>query len=348
MKPVLYFVIVTALLTTGYIFFLQPGKNNPDFVHSLDANPEIFERNFLVVQPPHSVFLADTSQIFQPAQIRQYNSHVYLNDFSDFIIYEYDEEGKLNNVLKLKRGRGPGEFQNVTDFDIINNTLWAVDSQRLMIHSFSLDSLKHLNSISVDRRPMRITCMKDGFVVQWLGTELLFSTFDYEGNELHQFGKVIEDQLRNTLSLDGTIRSNHKDRFVYVPFYASLIYHYRQNGELINVLKAPDGIQFPATRKQENLSFAPDFSFYQDAFFDDENNLYVFTELPGKRNNHGDWEGERRNMIDKYNLIDGRYVSSLEFLSGFISATYNPKESILYTSDFAKAYIHTFSEDISF
>src|SRR5690625_5411193 len=88
---------------------------------------------------------------------------------------------------------------------------------------------------------MRVRVLDDGFVVLWLGAEKLFSKFDFQGNEIHHFGEIIEDQILHQLSMDGTIRSNGQDRFVYIPFYASLIYHFDSEGNKINILKAPDG-----------------------------------------------------------------------------------------------------------
>lgn len=341
-KTIFYSFLAVVIFFVGYLFFLRPGEAPPEFVRSLDAAPEMAERNFVGIEQLQSKHLTDTTQIFRPAQIRLYNDKVYVNDFTDFTIYEFDKDGNKLRAIKTGRGRGPGEFQNLTDFDLIDNTLWAVDSQNFMIHSFSLNPIEHLNSFSVDRRPMRITCLEDGFIVQWLGTELLFSRFDYEGNELNQFGQIIEeDQVRHTLSLGGTIRSNRKNRFVYIPSYASLIYHYHENGELVNILKAPDGLEFPVTKKEGNTSFAPDFSFYEDAYMDEKNNLYVYTRFPGERNTRGEWEGEQWSAVDKYDLVSGRYSSSLQLPFMGSSAMFNPKTHTLYTSDFAKSFIHS-------
>ena len=189
----------------------------------------------------------------------------------------------------------------------------------------------------------------DGFIVQWLGSELLFSKFDYQGNELFQFGEIIENQIQHVLSLTGTIRSNSENRFVYIPSYASLIYHYDGNGELINILKAPDGMEFPATRREGATSFAPGFVFQRDGFLDENNKLFVYTGFPGDRNSNGEWtEGEPWSSVDKYDLVSGKYIKSIKLPGRYSSAMYNPKNQFLYGADFEKSYIHQWNEKIDF
>ncbi|WP_069133230.1 6-bladed beta-propeller [Rhodohalobacter halophilus] len=327
--------IITVLLSVVFIIGIvilinSIGDAEPNFLRTLDETPEVFERNISQVSYQAS-HLADTSAVFRPAQIRFYDNHVYLNDFSDFTIYEYDFEGNQKRVLTTNRGRGPGEILHLTDFDINDDVIYVADSQSMRVTSYSIETGENIDTFSLENRPMRVTCLKDGFIVQWLGNDLLFSKFDYDGNEILQFGEIVEDQYQHQMSLDGTIRSNRNDRFVYIPFYSSLIYHYESSGELINILKAPDGVHFPFTRREGATAFAPDFSYMRDGYLDENNNLYVYTSIPGDDNQPS--EESLISYLDKYNLRTAEYVESIRLHDHYTSVMYNPNDHVIYASD---------------
>lgn len=334
--------VVTVLLSVAFIIgtvilINSIGDTEPNFLQTLDENPEAFERN--VTEISYQTFhLADTSAVFMPAQIRFYDNHIYLNDFSDFTIYEYDFEGNQKRKLTTTRGRGPGEILHLTDFDIKDDVIYVADSQSMRVTSYSIETGENIDTFSLENRPMRITCLKDGFIVQWLGNDLLFSKFDYEGNEIHQFGEIVEDQFNHQMSLDGTIRSNRNDRFVYIPFYSSLIYHYESNGELINILKAPDGVHFPFTRREGATAFAPDISYMQDGYLDKNDNLYVFTNIP--KDEYPSNNERLIGYLDKYNLRTAEYIESVELDDHYTSVMYNPNDHVIYASDMGFSFRH--------
>ncbi|WP_372906568.1 6-bladed beta-propeller [Rhodohalobacter sp.] len=345
---ILYTAAGIVVFSIAYFMILKPFNNSSGFVKALDASVEEFDRSYRNHHSSNSIVISDTTTLFQPAHVRKFKNKIYVSDFSDYTIYEYDVDGRVTRTIETGKGEGPGEFINLTDFDIINDRLLAVDSQSLRITSISLNTGEVLKSISVDRRPYRITCLKDGFIVNWLGNEMLFSKFDYEGNELFEFGKVIEDQLRHVLSVSGTIRSNRHDNFVYIPSYASLIYFYNGEGELINILKAPDGLEFPVTKREGAVSSAPDFSFYRDGYINENNKLYVYTNLPGTRTDNGEWEGDSLSVIDKYDLVTGSYEASIVLPFMHSSAMYDPETNSLFTSNWEKAFKHLLGDDVEF
>lgn len=346
-----FIISITGLVIILFYFLvlIQPSEESRGFVRSLDATPELFERSFEVFEQLTTRDLTDTTEVFRPAHVKMYGDKIYVSDFSDFTIYEYDNEGNQTGKIETGRGRGPGEFQNLTDFDLFRDTLWAVDSQNFMISSFSAKTGEYITSFSVDHRPYRITCLEDGFIVKWLGREHLFSKFDYDGNELNRFGQVIDDQMRHVLSLSGAIRSNRKNRFIYIPSYASFVYQYQGDGELINVLKAPDGLEFPVTRREGAVSFAPDFSFYRDAYINEPDELYVYTRLPGERNAQGEWEGDSWSTFDKYDLVNGRYVKSIRLPFMHSAAMFHSEQQTIYSAvGLERSFIHQIEGEIDF
>lgn len=320
------------------------SSNGVNFVQALDSTPEEFEREIIEI-PLEPNILADTSSIFRPAQIRINNNFTYVNDFADFTIYEYDHNGNQKRKLSTTRGRGPGEIQHLTDFDVKDNTIWIADSQSMRVTSYSLETGEYVDSYSLEKRPMRITVLEDGFVALWLGAEKLFSIFDLEGNEILHFGDIVEDQALHQLSLDGTIRSNGKDRFVYIPFYASLIYQFDSKGGLINILKAPDGMEFPVAQRDGPATFAPEFSFMRDGFIDENDNLYVYTRLPDEIGEEKQNDNLPVSYLDKYNLRNAEYVESIRMFEHFSSVMYNPNTNTIYSSDFEKSFFYLINQD---
>jgi hypothetical protein len=237
--------------------------------------------------------------------------------------------------LKFGRGRGPGEFQNLTDFDIATDKIWAVDIQNLKILQFSLESGELLEEVSVNRRPLRITCLSEGFIIQWFGSDLLFSKFDYRGNELFEFGNIIENQQSHVMSLTGFIRSNRENNFVYIPNYSSLIYHYNHEGELINIVKTPDGLEFPITRKEGPRSLVTDFAYMRDGWFDENFQLYVYTRLRKE-------DGEKGySVIDKFDLTEAKYIESAKVFFKHSAAIYSLQSA-------ESVYKHMIKNDFQF
>lgn len=336
---------ITILVIAGIWFFLNSANSNEvDFVRALDASPEQFDRDVVETSLQSSI-LADTTSIFRPAQIRINNNLTYVNDFADFTIYEYDQEENQKRKLTTTSGRGPGEIQHITDFDVKGDTIWIADSQSMRVTSYSLSTGEYIDTHALENRPIRVTILEDGFVVLWLGAEKLFSKFDFEGNEVLHFGDLIEDQALHQMSLGGTIRSNGEDRFVYIPFYASLIYHFDGNGDLINILKAPDGIEFPITERDGPTTFPPDFSYMRDGFIDDNDNLYVFTRVPDEENYS---MNSPISYLDKYNLVDAKYDKSLQMFEHYGSVMYNPNTKKIYGSDMEKSFVYHLNQDQDF
>lgn len=341
-KLLIVFTAIVLFAGVSYLIGSISGENNT-YVRALDEIPESFERKI----KEHNLqfgFLNDTSKIYSPAQVRIDKEYLYVNDFSDFTIYKYDLMGNLINTVETIRGRGPGEVQHITDFDVRNDTLWIVDSQSMRAISYSVDTGENIHNYILEHRPNRIACLSDGFVVQWMGADSLFSKFDYNGNEIAQFGDIIENQYQHPISLDGTIRSNKDDRFVYIPFYASLIYHYTSNGDLINILKAPDGVQFPAARREGATTFAPDFSFMRDGYIDPNDNLYVYTRVPRTDNENSEVDQSKVSYLDKYDLTKADYVESILLEAHFTSLMYHPNAKVIYATDMEKIYVKKLSK----
>lgn len=335
-KKTIAYVVITVLLIIGYSYLVKPDGSEL-FVRSMDTETEKFERTWSPDINLRTNNLTDTLEVLRPMTMKKADDYFYVSDFSDFTIYYYNKAGELAGKFETGRGRGPGEFTNLTDFDVCGDTLWAVDIQNYRIQSFSLSTGDLLRNFVVENRPYRIACFDDEIIIQWFGAEYLFSTFNYNGDEKHQFGQLIEDQLQHSFSLNGTLISlKGEDRFVYLPLYASFIYHYRTDGELINILKAPDGVEFPLTKRTRGSSMTPEHSLMRNGWVNENDELYVYTRLPGDQmTSQGEWTGEPRTMFDVYNLREARYQTSFNI-------PFEPSAEALFTGD--RIYSRTDSE----
>lgn len=334
-------ILSAIVLFFGISYLLSSGAGeDKTFVRALDTTPEIFERKVATNKNIQFEILKEADKMYSPAQVRIDREYMYINDFSVFTIYKFNAYGKLIDSLETTRGRGPGEIKHLTDFSIQNDTIWVADSQNMRVVSFSMKTGENIHNFILEHRPMRIANLSDRLVIQWLGADSLFSTFDYEGNEITKFGSIIENQFQHQISLDGSIRSNGKDRFVYIPFYASLIYHYTSDGKLLNVLKAPDGVRFPSARRDGAVTYAPDFSFMRDGYIDHNDYLYIYTKQPKELDSDGEI-----GYVDKYNLRTASYVKSLRLNQHFTSFVYHPYHKKMYATDMHKAYVEQVKKD---
>jgi hypothetical protein len=75
----------------------------------------------------------------------------------------------------------------------------------------------------------------------------------------------------------------------------------------------------------------------RDGFIDDNDNLYVFTRVPDEDNYS---MNSPISYLDKYNLIDAKYVKSLQMFEHFGSVMYNPKTKKIYGSDMEQSFVY--------
>lgn len=307
------FIIFFSFLFVKFLF-LNGENDNLNGLVAVDTVTKEFSRTFTEQEAVYSIHFTDSASLKVPASIQLVDSTVYISDFSDFSIYNFHQDGTLVQKLKTGVGNGPGEFNHLSGYDIINGSLWAVDQANLRVSSFDLDSGEFYTNFSVQKRPWRITTLHDGLVIMWLGSDQLFTKFDFEGKEITRFGEIAEDQLQNPLSFDGEIASNRNDLFVYVPRYASLIYVYSSSGELKKVIQAPDGRSFQQTIQIDNVYQAPTVGnkyVMLDPVISDDNILSVYVAGTGEQNLKSTEDGKPIAMIDMYDLNEGIYLNSI-------------------------------------
>ena len=88
----------------------------------------------------HVVELQDTSKMYSFSEISKLvckNGKFYISDWPTRRIVVFDAEGKPTMVLN-RRGRGPEEYLQVTDFDVDDNGgLWILDGQKDVVNHYA-------------------------------------------------------------------------------------------------------------------------------------------------------------------------------------------------------------------
>lgn len=86
----------------------SPGNTSTDFVQAVHSSPAQFDREVIETLSESAIF-ADTTTVLMPARIVLSNQSVYLDDFADFTIYEYDQQGNQKRKLTTTREKDPGK-----------------------------------------------------------------------------------------------------------------------------------------------------------------------------------------------------------------------------------------------
>lgn len=73
---------------------------------------------------------------------------VFIADIQQLKIHVFDSDGTWLQSLG-RQGRGPGEFQQISEIDIVSNQLYAIDANQRIMNVFSLDSLNLSHSITL-------------------------------------------------------------------------------------------------------------------------------------------------------------------------------------------------------
>lgn len=90
-------------------------------------------------QPGQGIFLEPAG-----SNVRYSNGEIYIQDFSSSKVYRFDQEGILLNSIGSK-GRGPGEYSDMLNMQICNDTVIIFSSLSRRVNFYRKDGI-HLSS----------------------------------------------------------------------------------------------------------------------------------------------------------------------------------------------------------
>ncbi|MCI0693962.1 hypothetical protein L0337_18395 [candidate division KSB1 bacterium] len=135
--------------------------------------------------------------------------------------------------------------------------------------------------------------------------EYLFEICKTSGERIDAFGRIIEDQQKNFLALDGSIAKSSSDSFIYVPFHAGLILSYTLDKQLRFYVQMIDPKPLPKIIKSATGRTHVDrkASYASLSTNTTGNELFILSEDESK--------GDKGRVIDVYSNETGSYLYSM-------------------------------------
>ncbi len=118
-------------------------------------------------------FPVDT-MLQRPSDVQIESGYVYISDPGVQQILRFRMDGSFVNSIGNGRGQGPGEFLGLTDFFVLDETIWISDLNSRSVHKFSVGG-ELLEGLSVEGGPYRLAYHYDTLVVYAMGTSKPFT-----------------------------------------------------------------------------------------------------------------------------------------------------------------------------
>lgn len=265
-------------------------------------------RNWVDIQFERQPLHTDiTDSIYRGMSLQRYGDLFYISDFGDMKIKRFDTKGRFVDSFGKGEGRGPGEFTLILGYTLIDDVLYVQDARKFEVLRFDNSSGEYINSFKIEYQPHRLISVGDNLVAQALFEEHLFQVHNKKGELLSNFGSLIEDQVKNSLSVQGEmVPLPNGDSFVFVPAKASYILYFNLKGDQVRTVITPDRIRFPETEYRESGDVQTFRAASPDKEVDDikvhDVRLYVLL-------NEND--SEANSIVDIYNLETGEYIHSI-------------------------------------
>ena len=224
-------------------------------------------------------------------------------DYGDMGLKKFDWSGQMVQAYG-RSGRGPGEFANPTDVDVGGSTIWIADggARRLTritegnVETIAMEdgALRVAPKDSVSAFVMTSTPTGDGLFTRIQGCEADLT-----------FGRIIENQERDPIALDGELEY-HDGRLFYSSYYSGFILSFDPDGNLdfaVETLNHTDLPEVKITKKDNATIRRVENRDYVNAQMSvDDNGIHLFSFK-------GSVE-ESALVVDTYSLRDGSYKYS--------------------------------------
>ncbi|MGI5914187.1 MAG: 6-bladed beta-propeller [Bacteroidales bacterium] len=159
------------------------------------------------------------------------NNTFYIMDWINRKVVAFDKNG--NPVLSLsKRGRGPGEYLQITDFDIDDNKdLWIVDGQNDLLLHYS-NNCSFIDSRKLPFEVSYIKCIKGGMLFFGLSP---WNTSDYKGKKILLSDTALNIR-KSMLIYDKFVDPNYSfPSFGFTDQNGSVLYHQPINDNVYKI-----------------------------------------------------------------------------------------------------------------
>jgi hypothetical protein len=165
----------------------------------------------------------ENDNIYKPVKIIVYEKEIYLLDLADQSIKVFDKKGVLKRSFG-KKGEGPSEIKNATDFSVFKGKVYILDSSGRKFELFSVKDGKHLGSKKfIAFNPIKFIISKGSFFI---------STLSFQPGQkiIKKFEDNTDNSLKSTLSFMNCIPMRSDDfsviynNFGFITEYKEKIY----------------------------------------------------------------------------------------------------------------------------
>jgi len=269
-----------------------------------------YERNFLKVDlVPIQLDEKLDSLLINPIQLKIFNNQLYVVDYSPMTIYRFNLSGDLDRILGNGRGRGPGEIQQIMDFDVAEGKIYVSDLNNFKVAVYTKEG-EHIKDILTEERPTRILTIREELYGNSIPSEYLVTEFDKEGKSVEEFGKFIEDQYENSIVYTGEFGRSNKN-IVFTMYQTSKTVVFDDKKDPM-VLSGPEAFGFPemvfdeSSGRREKVSKNRDI--WQTLAKADNEEIVIATTLASDLQKNPD---DPRTILDFYNAENGSYKHSI-------------------------------------
>ena len=251
--------------------------------------------------------------LYSPMIMKSYHDVLFIADFSDMQIKRFTSSGEYIDYFGENIGRGPSDFLMIPDFTVLQDTLYVMDANAFSIKLFNTNTREHIRNIKLKYLGSRVTTTSNKIVTQSnILPEKLFRVYDQKDSVKSVFGITTKTEISNSLSFDGKILSNNKAKeIIYIPFYASYLFYFNEEGTTLRTIKTIDRQEFPKSEQSSTGIGAPnpDIQVYGTAQTDD----YLFLQYIRAPQTESDNSlfTELHSYIDIYTISGERYIGSI-------------------------------------
>jgi hypothetical protein len=331
LTTIFVFLVFALVGFLSYKFLFTDILNNPKEKYTAHNRVLIeteFEREFL--------FDVVNDSVYRGMELSNNSANFFVSDFGDYFIKQFDLAGNFVSKIGNGYGRGPGEFQNITDFDVSESYIWAADMNNFRISRFSIFNASDVLEVNTENMPARIATNGNVTAVKWMISDQFFTLFNNQGEKLFSFGKISDDQVQNAFTYDGWIDISENHLF-FIPISFGQIFVFKlEDGELIRIIDTPENSEKPELEEQvrnnQRIVTAPSTQYRNSdiLYIPNKNLLAVSSYYRGNKIGDDSFDLESAEFwIDFYDLNTWKYRNSIS-LPHAVSSFFFFNE-ILYT-----------------
>ena len=193
------------LICTGCRVEKEVPRNIDFFDYTERDMSELFSTMYYVSIDTESV----DSLFSTPDKIIQKNGKIYVNDWRARKLFTYSINGTPEQVL-YRRGRGPEEYLQISDFDVdANGNIWVIDAQADCLLQYEADG-KFIASRELPFEASSINCLDS--------ENIMFSLAQWDESKYKNYQLVLTDSELNIKRAFAKREQERDSNFELVPY----------------------------------------------------------------------------------------------------------------------------------